>query len=112
MSKYEIDSDDEGGLPFKCYICRESFKQPVITKSVCCRGGIQWLRQDFSGEATANYTLRHVNAMHKIARPTNNWGGGRGRDKPLSLARPLSAYSDQLLFSDYQYLHTCQIDCG
>ena len=82
MSKYEIDSDYEGGLPFKCYICRESFKQPVITKSVCCRGGIEWLRQDFSGEATANYTLRHVNAMHKIARPTNNWGEGGTSPSP------------------------------
>lgn len=31
--KYEIpDSDDE--LPFKCFICRESFKDPVVTKWV------------------------------------------------------------------------------
>lgn len=30
-SKYEIDSDDEQ-LPFKCLICRESFKDPVVTK--------------------------------------------------------------------------------
>ncbi|XP_033125344.1 E3 ubiquitin-protein ligase RNF113A-like isoform X2 [Anneissia japonica] len=28
---YEIDSDDDD-LPFKCIICRESFKNPIITK--------------------------------------------------------------------------------
>jgi len=31
MSKYEIHSDEED-LPFKCFICRESFKHPVLTK--------------------------------------------------------------------------------
>ena len=31
MSKYEIDSGDEE-LPFACYICREQFTNPVITK--------------------------------------------------------------------------------
>nr|CAG4638590.1 EOG090X09Q6 [Cyclestheria hislopi] len=31
MSKYEIPSDEED-LPFKCFICRESFKSPVVTK--------------------------------------------------------------------------------
>jgi RING finger protein 113A len=30
-SKYEIDSDEEQ-LPFKCLICRDSFKDPVVTK--------------------------------------------------------------------------------
>ncbi|XP_065075530.1 E3 ubiquitin-protein ligase RNF113A-like [Ochlerotatus camptorhynchus] len=30
-TKYEIHSDDDE-LPFKCYICRESFVDPVITK--------------------------------------------------------------------------------
>ncbi|KAI5710388.1 hypothetical protein M8J75_008265 [Diaphorina citri] len=30
---YEIpDSDEEDHLPFKCYICRNSFKDPVMTK--------------------------------------------------------------------------------
>lgn len=29
---YEIDSDDEDELPFACFICRESFKHPVVTK--------------------------------------------------------------------------------
>jgi len=28
--KYKIDDDDD--LPFKCFICRESFKNPVVTK--------------------------------------------------------------------------------
>ncbi|KAM4692240.1 E3 ubiquitin-protein ligase RNF113A [Rhinophrynus dorsalis] len=28
---YEVSSDDED-LPFKCFICRDSFKNPVITK--------------------------------------------------------------------------------
>ncbi|GIY68286.1 e3 ubiquitin-protein ligase RNF113A [Caerostris darwini] len=31
ISKYEIDSDDDD-LPFKCFICRDSFKDPVKTK--------------------------------------------------------------------------------
>lgn len=30
-SKYEIHSDEEQ-LPFKCFICRESFTDPVVTK--------------------------------------------------------------------------------
>nr|CAG4646415.1 EOG090X09Q6 [Macrothrix elegans] len=30
-SKYEIHSDEED-LPFKCFICRESFKHPIVTK--------------------------------------------------------------------------------
>lgn len=29
--KYEIGSDSEN-LPFKCYICRKSFTDPVVTK--------------------------------------------------------------------------------
>jgi RING finger protein 113A len=29
--KYEIHSDDEN-LPFKCFICRESFVDPIVTK--------------------------------------------------------------------------------
>ncbi|CAI5676198.1 unnamed protein product [Oreochromis niloticus] len=28
---YEVSSDDED-LPFKCFICRESFKNPIVTK--------------------------------------------------------------------------------
>lgn len=28
---YEVSSDEED-MPFKCFICRESFKNPVITK--------------------------------------------------------------------------------
>ncbi|XP_053664450.1 E3 ubiquitin-protein ligase RNF113A [Anopheles marshallii] len=30
-TKYEIHSDDEE-LPFKCYVCRESFVDPIVTK--------------------------------------------------------------------------------
>lgn len=30
-TKYEIHSDDED-LPFKCFICRESFVDPIVTK--------------------------------------------------------------------------------
>lgn len=30
-TKYEISSDEDD-LPFKCFICRESFKEPVMTK--------------------------------------------------------------------------------
>ena len=29
--KYEIDSDEDQ-LPFKCFICRGSFVDPVVTK--------------------------------------------------------------------------------
>ena len=29
-SKYEIHSDEEDALPFKCFICRESFKHPIV----------------------------------------------------------------------------------
>lgn len=32
-AKYEIHSDDEE-LPFKCFICRESFQHPVVSKYV------------------------------------------------------------------------------
>ena len=31
--QYEIaDSDDDDDLPFKCYLCRKSFKDPIVTK--------------------------------------------------------------------------------
>jgi len=31
--QYEIaDSDDDDDLPFKCYLCRKSFKNPIVTK--------------------------------------------------------------------------------
>lgn len=30
-SRYEIKSDEDS-LPFKCYICRKSFKDPIVTK--------------------------------------------------------------------------------
>ncbi|XP_015115917.1 E3 ubiquitin-protein ligase RNF113A [Diachasma alloeum] len=30
-SKYEIDSDEDS-LPFKCFICRDTFTDPVVTK--------------------------------------------------------------------------------
>lgn len=30
-TNYEIDSDDDS-LPFKCFICREGFTEPVVTK--------------------------------------------------------------------------------
>lgn len=28
---YEVSSDEED-LPFKCFICKESFKNPIVTK--------------------------------------------------------------------------------
>uniref|UniRef100_T1ISQ7 RING finger protein 113A n=1 Tax=Strigamia maritima TaxID=126957 RepID=T1ISQ7_STRMM len=31
-SRYEVNSDDDEDLPFKCFICRKSFVDPVITK--------------------------------------------------------------------------------
>ena len=31
FSKYEVNSDDDD-LPFKCYLCRKAFVNPVITK--------------------------------------------------------------------------------
>ena len=30
--QYEVDSDDDDDLPFACFICREPFKNPVVTK--------------------------------------------------------------------------------
>jgi len=32
LQKYEIASDDEDQLPFRCFLCRESFVNPVVTK--------------------------------------------------------------------------------
>lgn len=29
--KYEVHGDDDH-LPFKCFICRKSFKDPIVTK--------------------------------------------------------------------------------
>ncbi|CAD5117980.1 DgyrCDS6720 [Dimorphilus gyrociliatus] len=31
VTKYEISSDEED-LPFKCFLCRDSFKNPIVTK--------------------------------------------------------------------------------
>lgn len=30
--KYEVSSDEDDDLPFACFICRESFTNPVVTK--------------------------------------------------------------------------------
>ena len=36
MKQYEVSSEEEEDLPFACYICREHFKNPVVTRySVC-----------------------------------------------------------------------------
>jgi RING finger protein 113A len=32
IHKYEVASDDEDHLPFRCFICRESFVNPIVTK--------------------------------------------------------------------------------
>lgn len=32
VRRYEIDSSDDDELPFACYICRNPFKKPVVTK--------------------------------------------------------------------------------
>ncbi len=32
MSQYEISSGSDEELPFACYICRETFRTPVITR--------------------------------------------------------------------------------
>jgi len=34
LQKYEIASDEEDQLPFRCFICRESFVNPVVTRLV------------------------------------------------------------------------------
>jgi len=34
MHKYEVSSDEDDRLPFRCFICRESFVNPVVTKFV------------------------------------------------------------------------------
>uniref|UniRef100_W5N1K5 Ring finger protein 113A n=1 Tax=Lepisosteus oculatus TaxID=7918 RepID=W5N1K5_LEPOC len=44
---YEVSSDEEN-LPFKCFICRESFKNPIITKCrhyFCERCALQHYRK-------------------------------------------------------------------
>ena len=30
--KYKISSDEDDGLPFKCFICKKTFTAPVVTK--------------------------------------------------------------------------------
>ena len=30
--KYKISSDEDDSLPFKCFICKKSFTNPIITK--------------------------------------------------------------------------------
>lgn len=32
MKHYEVSSDEEDDFPFKCYICRQSFTNPMVTK--------------------------------------------------------------------------------
>ena len=29
--KYKISSDEDDDLPFKCYICKQTFTDPVVT---------------------------------------------------------------------------------
>lgn len=44
-AKYEIHSDEET-LPFKCFICRNSFVNPVVTKYVYSQSYVQKLLQN------------------------------------------------------------------
>ena len=32
VRKYEIHEDEDEEIPFKCIICRDSFKKPIVTK--------------------------------------------------------------------------------
>ncbi|CAH1774754.1 unnamed protein product, partial [Owenia fusiformis] len=32
LTKYEISDSDDDDLPFKCFICRDSFTHPIVTK--------------------------------------------------------------------------------
>ena len=32
MEKYEVSDSDDEDLPFACYLCREVFNTPVVTK--------------------------------------------------------------------------------
>ena len=29
---WEVSDSDDEDLPFRCFICRESFKDPIVTK--------------------------------------------------------------------------------
>ena len=32
VNKYKVSSDEEDDLPFKCFMCKDSFKNPIVTK--------------------------------------------------------------------------------
>ena len=70
---YEISSDDED-LPFKCYLCKESFKDPVVTKCkhyFCEKCALNHYRQSQRCAACGKNTGGVFNPAKEIIRKFN-----------------------------------------
>ena len=60
MKNYEVSSDEEDDFPFKCYICRQSFTNPMVTKckhyfcEVCILKHLKKIRKCFVCDANTD----------------------------------------------------------
>lgn len=70
---YEISSDDED-LPFKCYLCKDSFKDPVVTKCkhyFCEKCALQHYRRSQRCAACGKNTAGVFNPAKEIVKKFN-----------------------------------------
>ena len=70
---YEISSDDED-LPFKCYLCKESFKEPIATKCkhyFCEKCALEHYRKSQRCAACGKNTGGVFNPAKEIIRKLN-----------------------------------------
>ena len=80
---YEISSDDED-LPFKCYLCKESFKDPVVTKCkhyFCEKCAIDHYRKSQRCSACGKNTGGVFNPAKEIIKKLNKMKGKEEAEK-------------------------------
>ena len=80
---YEISSDDED-LPFKCYLCKESFKDPISTKCkhyFCEKCALEHYRKSQRCAACGKNTGGVFNPAKEIIKKLNKMKGKEDNDK-------------------------------
>ena len=80
---YEISSDDED-LPFKCYLCKESFKDPIATKCkhyFCEKCALEHYRKSQRCAACGKNTGGVFNPAKEIIKKLNKMKGKEEAEK-------------------------------
>lgn len=77
---YEIpDSDDEDHVPFKCYICRNSFKDPVVTRCqhyFCTKCALEHSKKTLKCYICQKNTFGEFRTAEKIVQKLKDAGHG------------------------------------